>query len=110
MGFDALATPGSAEWDPQNPSTNIYFVPDLTQGGTPADIRIVYSNCVAALFYANQAGVDPAPQHMNWLWWDGSYACARLDHTMPPNGRICFYGDQNYHATAFGAFSLTRAA
>jgi prepilin-type N-terminal cleavage/methylation domain-containing protein/prepilin-type processing-associated H-X9-DG protein len=106
VGYDALVTPGAAEWDPQQPSTNLYFIPDLTQGGTPADIPIVYANCVAAPIYANQAGVDPAPQHVNWLWWDGSYACARYNHTMPPNGRVCFYGDQNYHATAFGALSL----
>jgi prepilin-type N-terminal cleavage/methylation domain-containing protein len=44
VGYNARVTPGSTEWDGATPSTNLYFVPDLTQGGTQADVPIVYSN------------------------------------------------------------------
>jgi prepilin-type processing-associated H-X9-DG protein len=105
VGYNAQVTPGSAEWDAASPSTNLYFVPDVTQGGTLADAPIVYANCLTAPLYANQGGFSSGPRHVNWLWWNGAYSSARYNQVMPPNGRICTSGDENFHAAAYGALS-----
>ena len=105
VGYNAMVTPGSAEWDGATPSTNLYYVPDLTQGGTFADIPIVYNNCLSAPLYANQGGFSSGARHVNWCWWIGAYTSARYNHTMPPNARICTSGDENFHAAAYGPLS-----
>jgi prepilin-type N-terminal cleavage/methylation domain-containing protein/prepilin-type processing-associated H-X9-DG protein len=105
VGYNALVTPGSAEWDGMTPSTNNYYIPDLTQGGTLADVPIVFANCLTAPLYANQGGFSGGPRHVGWLWWNGAYTSARYNHAMTPNGHICTSGDENFHAAAFPPLS-----
>jgi prepilin-type N-terminal cleavage/methylation domain-containing protein/prepilin-type processing-associated H-X9-DG protein len=105
VGYNAMTGPGLPEWDGLSPSTNLLYVPDVTLGGTLADIPIVYQNCRNAPVYANQGGFSSGPRHVNWCWWIGSYASARYNHTMPPNGNVCTSGDENFHVAAYGALS-----
>jgi len=101
VGYNAIVTPGSTEWDGLSPSTNNYYVADVTRGGTFADIPIVYQNCLTAPLYANQGGFSSNPRHVGWLWWNGAYTSARYNHTIPPNGNTCTSGDENFHVAAF---------
>jgi prepilin-type N-terminal cleavage/methylation domain-containing protein/prepilin-type processing-associated H-X9-DG protein len=94
--------------DSQPPSTTLWYIPPFTQGGSLADVPIVYNNCIASTTVYSSA-VSPSgstQRHVGWLWWSGSFNSARYSHTMPPNSKLCVYGgDDNYGAEAYGPLS-----
>jgi prepilin-type N-terminal cleavage/methylation domain-containing protein/prepilin-type processing-associated H-X9-DG protein len=92
---------GGPYLDPLKPSTTIYFIPDLTQGGTLADVPIVYVNCTASTAVEIKQGSAGGVRVPGQQWFYGNYWACAYNHTMPPNGKLCTAGNDNYGAVAY---------
>jgi prepilin-type processing-associated H-X9-DG protein len=91
--------------DPLVPSTTYYFIPDVSEGGIPADVPIVHANCLAAKeFYIDQ-GSAGLLRHLGLYYWVGQIYAAHYNHTMPPNAKSCAAGNDSYSAAAYGPSS-----
>ncbi len=87
--------------DPQKPSTTYYQIPGLTFGATPADVPVVYNSCKTA------TTVSPVSlRHPGVYYWTGTIYTGRYNHTMPPNGKFCSSGNDNFGAVAYPATSV----
>ncbi len=96
---------GGPNIDGLKPSTTIYFIPDQVpvSGGTNlADVPIVYQNCMASttpLFTQGSAG---GVRVTGQQWWYGNYWACGFNTTMPPNGKLCSAGNDNFSTVAYG--------
>jgi prepilin-type N-terminal cleavage/methylation domain-containing protein/prepilin-type processing-associated H-X9-DG protein len=98
IGFNET---GAALPDSQRPSTTYFAIPNLTFGATIQDIPVVYNNC--------RTSTTPSAvtlRRPGVYLWTGTIYSGRYNHTMPPNGRFCSSGNDNFGAVAYPATSL----
>lgn len=86
--------------DGERPSTTIFAIPNLTFGGTLQDVPVVYDTCrnsnTPSSVSLRRSGV---------MLWIGAIYSGRYNHTMPPNGKTCSSGNDNFGAVAYPASS-----
>jgi prepilin-type processing-associated H-X9-DG protein len=99
---------GGPYLDPLKPSTTIYFIPDITDagtGGSLADVPIVYANCTASTAVEIAQGSARGVRVVGQQWFYGNYWACAYSHCMPPNGKLCTAGNDNFGAVAYPANS-----
>jgi prepilin-type N-terminal cleavage/methylation domain-containing protein/prepilin-type processing-associated H-X9-DG protein len=107
IGFKTSDT-GGPFVDGEQPSTTIYFIPDIPDagsGGSLADIATVYANCAASTAVEFNQGSAGGVRVPGQQWWYGNYWSAAFSTTMPPNAKLCTAGNDNYGAVAYGPTS-----
>jgi prepilin-type N-terminal cleavage/methylation domain-containing protein/prepilin-type processing-associated H-X9-DG protein len=112
--------PTDSTIDPLTPSTTLWYIPPLADpaieanattagflfGGSFADVPIVDNNCLASTtLYTSTLGGKKTLRYPGSYWWLGQYPDGRYNHTMPPNNRLCTWGNDNYNAEAYGPSS-----
>ncbi len=106
IGYKTTDNNGAQYIDGQTPSTTLWYIPDLTFGGTAQDVPVVYNNCMASkTLYVNQGSLGSV-RVVGQSWFQGNYYAGSYNHAIPPNGKLCANGNENYSATAYGPSSL----